>query len=269
MGAAVAGLRIHPVKSTAIVECGEVEVTPAGLAGDRRWMVVDADGECLTARTDRALFAVSAATTSDGGLSLSTRDGLGVTVEPPNGPRESVTVHGRVVEAITAADAASELFRSVLGRSDARLVWCPPGGERALNPAYSRQGDRTAYADGCPVTLASLASLRALNAWIGDPAHKVTVDRFRPNVVIDGDLAAFDEDHWTGVVIGDVSFRVAKPVERCAMTMLDPTSLQMAPEPIRTLARHRRWEGGTRFAIHLIPESTGSLRVGADIEPRG
>ena len=50
------------------------------------------------------------------------------------------------------------------------------------------------------------------------------------------------------------------------MTLLDPQTLRTGPEPIRTLSRHRKWEGKTWFCIHLIPEladdQTTTLAVG-------
>lgn len=46
------------------------------------------------------------------------------------------------------------------------------------------------------------------------------------------------------------------------MTTIDLQTLTTAKEPIRTLARHRLVDGKTVFAVHLVPESTGRIRVG-------
>jgi hypothetical protein len=93
------------------------------------------------------------------------------------------------------------------------------------------------------------------------------MERFRPNVVVDGDLEPFVEDSWGRVQLGDVAFRVAKPVDRCVMTTIDLDSLTTGKEPIRTLARHRRWGGATWFAVQLIPDGTGVVRVGDEVVP--
>ncbi len=53
---------LHPVKSTAVRAVPAAAVEPWGLRDDRRWMVVTPDGECLTAREEHALFAVTADT---------------------------------------------------------------------------------------------------------------------------------------------------------------------------------------------------------------
>ena len=90
----------------------------------------------------------------------------------------------------------------------------------------------------------------------------MTMDRFRPNLVIDGDLEPFAEDGWSHITIGAVTLRVVKGIERCAMTLRDPQTLQSQAEPIRTLARHRKWEGATWFGRQLIPDTLGTIRVG-------
>ncbi len=46
------------------------------------------------------------------------------------------------------------------------------------------------------------------------------------------------------------------------MTTISRSSLTTGKEPIRTLARHRQWDGRTWFAIQLIPETTGTISVG-------
>lgn len=260
--ARVSSLRIHPLKSGAITRVASSPVDRAGLRHDRRWMVVDLDGECVTARTDRALFTLTATPLPDDGLRLACRDGDHVEVGRPTAPAELVTVHGHLVApGRPMARPAQELVRHVLRRDDVTIVWCADPAARRLDPAYARAGDSTAYADGYPVTLASLASLRELARLGGD----VPIDRFRPNVVIDGDLAAFAEETWTRVRIGAVPFRVVRGVDRCAMTLIDPVTLATGPEPLRTLARHRRWEGRTWFCRHLIPEDTGTITVGDDV----
>ncbi|HQK30097.1 MAG TPA: MOSC domain-containing protein [Phycicoccus sp.] len=261
----VDSLRIHPLKSGAIRALERSEVTPAGLTGDRRWMVVDAAGECVTARNDRALVTISAEPLPDEGLRLTSRSGRTVEVcrpltSPSDSPARSVTVHGRdAAPGLPLDEPAQALVREVLGRDDVTVLWCSDETVRRLNPDFSRDGDSTAYADGYPVTLASLASLRELNR-LGD--MDLPIDRFRPNIVIDGDLTPFTEDTWRRVRIGEIDFRVARGVDRCSMTLLDPDTLTTGAEPIRTLSKHRKWEGKTWFCVHLIPEGSGGLAVG-------
>ncbi|MEO6700478.1 MAG: MOSC domain-containing protein [Jatrophihabitantaceae bacterium] len=136
-----------------------------------------------------------------------------------------------------------------------------------------RPGDSLSLADAAPVLLTSEASLAQLNEWVADRAAAegepvlpaLAMARFRPNVVIDGQRP-FAEDGWQGVRIGAVRFRLAELCDRCVMTTIDPDRLTTGKEPIRTLARHRRWDRLTWFGVRLIPQSTGLLRIGDQVE---
>lgn len=265
-------IRLHPVKSTAIRPVASAVLEPWGLAGDRRWMVVDATGECVTARELPALFTLSADTPETrselpGPLRLSAPGHPSIDVALPVGEPIDLSVHGRGLGGILADAESTHWVRSVLGRPDVRLAYAVR--PRPLNPAYAEPGDATACADAYPVTLASAASLRQLAEWIatgargrGEEPADVTMDRFRPNLVIDGDLEPFAEDGWSHITIGAVTLRVVKGIERCAMTLRDPQTLESQAEPIRTLARHRKWEGATWFGRQLIPDTLGTIRVG-------
>jgi uncharacterized protein YcbX len=50
------------------------------------------------------------------------------------------------------------------------------------------------------------------------------------------------------------------------MTTISLLDLATGKEPIRTLARHRQWDGKTWFGLQLIPESTGTIAVGDPVE---
>ncbi len=272
------GIAVHPVKSTAVRPVRHAEVEPWGLRDDRRWMVVDAAGEALTAREEPRLLTVRADTaTTDPAVSarlrLRAEDAGEVLVPEAVGEPFPVTVHGRGLSAVAAADEASGWLRAHLRRDDVTLVHVAT--PRPLNPDLSRPGEATAFADGYPVTLASEASLRRLDTWVAEtgqqrgepPRGPLPMARFRPNLVVDGDLEPFEEDEWATVQVGAVAFRVVKPVDRCVMTTIDPATTQRGPEPIRTLARHRRWDGATWFAVQLVPQVRGPLRVGDEVRP--
>jgi uncharacterized protein YcbX len=236
-------------------------------------MVVDADGECVTARTDRRLFTIVGEThhTVAGlrvPLRLSAPDHETIDVAEPASDAIRVTVFGRAMRAIPADDAAGDWVRAVVGRPDVTLVRVAE--PRPLNPTYARAGDATAFADGYPVTLASEASLAQVQRWmteVSGESGNLPMDRFRPNLVVGGELDPFEEDAWGRVRVGTVTFRVAKGIDRCAMTMLDPATLTTGPEPIRTLSRHRKWDGATWFGIQLIPDDAGSIAVGDHVIP--
>lgn len=271
-------LHLHPVKSTAVRPVLHGDVEAWGLRGDRRWVVVDATGECVTAREEHRLLTVTADTPdTDPGMTaalrLSAPGREPVEVDEPHGPVLPVTVHGRGLEGVAAPTPAGAWVGDLLGRTDLRLVHVHS--PRPLSPTHARPGEATAFADAYPVTLASAASLRRLRDWVAEtalergeePAAPLAVERFRPNLVVDGRLDPFEEDGWHRVQVGPVEFRVVKPVDRCVMTTVDPATLERGHEPIRTLARHRKWDGATWFAVQLVPESRGVVRVGDEVSP--
>jgi uncharacterized protein YcbX len=137
-----------------------------------------------------------------------------------------------------------------------RLVWQPDPRVRSVNPAHGgRDGDRMSLADAAPLLLTSESSLAQLDRWTENATSPLDMLRFRPNVVIDGDFEApFAEDSWPSVRLGDVRFRVSGGCDRCVMTTIDPVSLARGKEPIRTLAKHRKWDGKTWFGVLLVPD---------------
>jgi uncharacterized protein YcbX len=88
--------------------------------------------------------------------------------------------------------------------------------------------------------------------------------RFRPSVVVAGS-DAWAEDSWQRLLIGDLTFRVAKGCDRCVFTTIDPETATKGKEPLWTLARHRRWDGKVWFGVNLIPDDPApdaTIRVG-------
>lgn len=267
-------VNIHPVKSTAIRPLAAAEVLPAGLVDDRCWMVVDHRGGLVSAREVPALFHVTADTPvtdpalgSDLRLRAPARPDL--LLDHPAGTPVPVRLFGTDLEAVPAGDEADSWLQRALGRPDLRLVWCDDPTRRRLNPTYARNGEHTAFADSFPVTLASETSLRQLDDWMvetaldhgEEPGEPLPIQRFRANLVVDG-AEPFAEDRWSTVRVGRVRFRVAKPAGRCVMTTVDPETLRSGREPIRTLARYRRAGTRTLFAVHLVPETSGTVYVG-------
>ena len=273
----LSSLYVHPLKSSSPHDLAEAEVLPRGLRDDRSWMVVDTSGRMVTARTsDRLLHVVASTPGTTPGLTaplVLTAPGLPpVEVAEPLGAPVPVRVHSEDLWGVDAGDAAAAWLSTALGRDDVRLVWCDDPTRRSTDPRHSGPGDHTAFADSFPVTLASTSSLRRLDEWIAAGALErgeevpppLSMSRFRPNLVVEG-AEPFVEDGWRRVRVGEVTFRVAKPCSRCVVTTVDPVTLARGKEPVRTMARHRRLNGKTRFAVHLVPETTGTVRVGDEV----
>jgi uncharacterized protein YcbX len=255
----VAAIRVYPVKSLAGVDVVEAEVEPWGLRHDRRWLVLDPDGTPLTARVEHAMLGITAAP-ADGGIVLTSSEGTLRVDEPVDGELVPTTL-SRLESVRHAGREAGEWLSDALRRS-VRLGWLDDPRRRTVSEAHGgRPGDFLNLSDAGPLLLTAKASLDQLNRWIA-PGEAVAMTRFRPSVVVDLDEEPFAEDAWASVRIGEVDFRLGEHCDRCAMTMIDPQSLAVGKEPLRTLARHRRWNGKTWFGIRLVPVTTGTIRVG-------
>jgi uncharacterized protein YcbX len=256
----VASLHLHPLKSCAQLDVDALDITPRGPAGDRRWLVVDADDRFVTARQRTEMVGIRARP-RPGGLHLEVPGlpALDVPLPRAGAARRRVTIWRDVVDAADAGDAAAAWLTRYLG-SDARLVHMDDAAQRAVDPAYSRPGDEVAFADAYPLMTISQAALDGLNARLAVP---VPMARFRPNIVI-GDSTAHVEDGWRRVRIGGVEFEAAKPCTRCVFTTVDPATMTRDAhgEPLRTLTAYRRTPAGVTFGMNLIPRGTGRVRVG-------
>ncbi|MGI5272853.1 MOSC domain-containing protein [Nonomuraea sp. CA-218870] len=257
----------YPVKSTSGHEAAEAGVRPWGLAGDRRYLVVDERGEPLTAREHPIMLACVAR--PDGStikLSGPHAEPLRVT---PTSRRLTAAMGGDRVEVTDCGDDAAAWMAALLGRP-ARLAWLDDPTRRPVDPAYGRADDRVSLADAFPLLLTTTASLARLDDWVRETAAErgeelpgaLDMRRFRPNVVVEGAGEPFAEDSWRRLRIGEVEFRAVKGCDRCVLTTVDPDTYVKGKEPIRTLSRHRKWDGKVWFGVNLIPDGTGTIRRG-------
>ncbi|MFJ5678193.1 MOSC domain-containing protein [Streptomyces sp. NPDC093097] len=266
----VQSLHVYPLKAVAGSAPGEAVVEPWGLAGDRRWLVVDTAGRQFTQRQRPRLALVHAEGLPGGGLRLTAPGMPPLAVEAPE-PVATVPVEvfADVVEAVPAGPEAAAWWSTYLGVACRLVHMDAPDKRRPVDPRHAEPGDMVSFADGYPLLLTTSASLDALNSLIaqGDHADEgpLPMNRFRPNVVVEG-TAPWAEDDWRRVRIGEVVFQVAKPSGRCMVTTVDQRTAARGKEPLRTLARHRRIDDRLVFGQNLIPRGTGSLRIGDPLE---
>ncbi|HEY3894081.1 MAG TPA: MOSC N-terminal beta barrel domain-containing protein [Pseudonocardiaceae bacterium] len=269
MARTLTGINRYPVKSCRGQAVDQIEVERWGLAGDRRWMIVDEEGVMVTGRTHPQLVLVTPELVA-GGLRLRAPDVDPLLVRRPDGyTLTEVQVFASQLAAAPASDEAHAWFSNVAGEQ-VRLVYLDDPTRRRIDPAYSHPADRVSFADGYPLLAATEESLAALNELIaaGPRAEEgpVAMARFRPNLVLAGS-PAWAEDGWRTLRIGAVRFRVAKGCGRCVFPTVDPVTASRGKEPLATLARHRRWDGKAWFAVNLIPDTAGeTLHVSDELE---
>ncbi|MFI9583449.1 MOSC domain-containing protein [Streptomyces sp. NPDC052236] len=262
----VHSIHVHPVKSVAGCAPGEAAVEPWGLAGDRRWTLIDPSAKVVTQR-QRPRLALAAAESLPGGairLSAPGTEPLTVAVPEPVSTT-AVDVFGDKVEAVPVGGPVDAWFSDYLG-TEVRLVHLDdPARRRPVAPEYALPGETVNFSDSSPLLVVTLASFNALNSLIaqGDHADEgpLLMNRFRPNIVVDG-TAPWAEDGWKRIAIGEVAFRVTKPCGRCVIVTTDQRTAERGKEPLHTLARHHRFGNRLVFGQCLVPErrtgSTGS-----------
>lgn len=272
----LSSIHLYPVKALRGYDVTEAVVEPWGLRGDRRFMLVDEGGRFLTQRAHPRLTQAFAGYTAAGALRLTTTEAAGlpelVVPLPTDGDLISVTVWRSTLDAMLADDEAHRWFGKLLG-FDTRLVYLDDPTRRPVNPRHGRETDRVSFADGFPVHVTTDGSLNQLNDWLlaaGEVDDPLPMNRFRPSVVVGG-VEPWAEDGWSLLRIGGVEFRVANTSGRCVVTTTDQDTGERDREPLRTLARRRRFGDKLVFGQHLIPDlpaGTGRIAVGDPVTVR-
>ena len=259
----VSGLFIYPVKFCRCVEIDGAVVGATGFELDRRWMVVGDDGRFLSQREHPDLALVRVRVDEDR-LSLEAPElpVLDVRLKEESKPTSRVTVWNDECAAVDEGTSAATWFSNHLGCS-ARLVRLADDDARPLGASSAQPGDLVSFADGFPFLLTSTPSLDGLNRRLSLP---VPMDRFRPNIVVDG-CEPHAEDGWQGLRIGEVVFRVAKPCARCVVTTVDQATGERMREPLRTLSTYRTLDGQVLFGQNLVQENRGVVRVDDPVVP--
>lgn len=252
-------LHLYPLKGARGIALARADVLASGLRHDRRFMLVGDGGRFLTQREHPRLALVTTAIEGEA-LVIGASDAEVEVALAHDGPRRSVRVWEDDVDAVEVLGPAATLLSDHLGER-CTLVFMPDDVVRPVDPRYATPDDRVGFADGFPVLLAARASLDDLNARLAEP---VPMDRFRPNLVVDGGNA-FDEDRHDHVQVGALTFRMPKRCARCAVTTVDQQTAATGKEPLRTLARYRSQANKVYFAQNLIPDGEGTIAVGDEV----
>lgn len=264
----IAALNIYPVKSCAGIALTRATLTPTGLANDRRWMLVNAQGRFLTQREISKMALITPEL-----------QGSGVVLSAPGMPTLSVAgTDTRVLAEVTVwrdraaafdeGEVAAEWLSTFLQQA-VRLVRFDPAHRRASSRDWTGEVEAlNQFSDGYPILAISNASLADLNRRLTQP---LPMNRFRPNIVLDG-LEAYGEDRVHELQAGAVHLRVVKPCTRCKITTTEQaTGIAQGPEPLATL-RSYRWNAalkGVTFGQNVvIVEGYGAeLSVGQELHP--
>ncbi len=257
----ISGLFTYPIKSLGGISLSKTLVNPQGLDLDRRYMITDANGKFLTRRA-YPQFSFLEVDFSDEKIKVTNRkkenESFHFFLEVQNRKIE-VDIWGNSVQAWTVSDEADTFFSDFLG-FNAHLVKMGEGSIRSVkDPNYLDH--QTGFADGYPVLVISEASLRDLNARLDVP---IPMDRFRPNVVVEG-CRAFEEDENRFLESQFVKLKMVKPCSRCIMVNVDSQNAVVGKEPLQTLSVYRNQNHKVNFGQNAIVIEPGGLELGEEI----
>jgi uncharacterized protein YcbX len=250
----VARISVSPVKGFRLAHPDEVELRPDGVEGNRRFLLVDADGQRLRGSLTPWPVTIRAEYDADA---------------------ERLRMHfadGTTVEGDAVADG--EAIHSISGTIDVtgRIVdgpWAEHLTRLAGKPVRLARADRTGAGMNAPVTLVSDGSLARLVREAGREA--VDSRRFRLLFELDG-CDEHEEDTWDGrtFAVGTAVVRVGGPVDRCAVTTRDPDSGERDLDTLRLLKDYRgqrESDGAVLFGVYASVERPGVVRVGDAFAP--
>lgn len=246
----VIGLGRYPVKSFQGEAVEAAEVDTLGLAGDRRWALVDQDsGKVLSAKREARLLQAAAATNAAGGVDVKLPDGTSGQAGDPG---------------------LDEAARRWLDR-DVRFEQPDPAVARAYEINVSSEDESSPLTEfGCPpgtfldiaaVHVLTTASLRAAAARY--PGGRWELPRFRPTIVVDGPGDDFVEDGWVGrpVRVGTVVLTPFMPTVRCTMITRPQLDLPRDLDIAKTVNR----EHGGSLGVYCAVAEPGRVAVGDDL----
>jgi uncharacterized protein YcbX len=252
---------IYPIKSLGGIRLSHARVMPKGLEHDRRWMLIDQQGNFITQRvhSKMALFKLSL---SEKQIEIRfVNDSIYL---PMNSPVSGLPIRATIwdddVEVFEVMGEYSQWFSQRLG-IDCRLVHFPEEQKRLVDEKYNRDHDQVSLADGYPFLIIGEQSLDHLNRRLAVP---VPMNRFRPNFVFTGGKP-FEEDQWRQFTIGKNRFVGVKPCSRCVLTTVNQLTGEKGTEPLATLATFRKQNNKIFFGQNLLAIDYDEVQEGDSI----
>ena len=252
MDGRVVRISIAPVKALHLVNPEDVELTHAGVVGDRRFWLVDAAGRLVNDKRHPELLRVRVEWDErTRRLVLDFPEGrVEGTVEP--GDPVPATLYHRPHPSRAVPGPWQDALSEFVGEP--------------LTLLCSERGAVDRGIGGGAATLVSRGSLERLAEEAG-VANPIDGRRFRMLFEIDG-VEPHAEDDWIGnrVAIGDAVVAPVGNVGRCAVTTKNPDTGEIDLDTLGTLAAYRgEREGRTEplpFGVHAAVVQPGRVRLG-------
>lgn len=302
----ITSLRIYPIKSCRGIEVDSTRLKKAGLTLDRNWMFIDmSTKKFLTIRSDPRMTLIDTSISEGEGehkgqqmldISIHNTEGrVSIPAFPSqswlstNTTLETVNIWDKDTDGYLYGDEINSIFCKFFDK-DVSLVYKGPTYRMvAINGTKELYGKDTPhhFADVMSLQIASEASIKDLNKRLGHQPHSLdalTIERFRPNIIIRGrDDHPWEEDTWKRVRISTsipseealyrLDLDVVARCARCQVPNVNPdTAEKHAKQPWDTLMNFRRVDDGgvakykPCFGMMCIPKNEGKVAVGGRLE---
>lgn len=251
---------IYPIKSLAGISCQKALAEEMGFENDRRWMLIDANNEFITQR-EHPVLSQFYPRIVDRKIEITHQNQTHhFSVDEHSEEPIAVKVWDDKSEVVEVNQSTSKWFSEQLG-FECKLVKIINSGDRTHESSRLKETFNVSLADGYPYLLIGTKSLDFLNEKLED---KITIARFRPNIVVSTENA-HEEDNFDTFQIGEVQFKNAKPCGRCIMVNNDPQNGKVKKEPLKTLSKYRNVNNLVLFGTNIVSLNSGIISVGDSI----
>jgi uncharacterized protein YcbX len=254
---AVKELYLYPIKSLAGIRVKSAKAEEMGFENDRRWMLIDDQNQFITQREYPNLSQFYPKINGDK-ISINHQDAthefsINETLVKPL----FSNVWDDETKVFEVNKATSKWFSEALG-FECKLVKITNNGDRKHSSSKLNTTLNVSLADSYPYLLIGSESLIFLNEKLEE---KITIERFRPNIVISSSIP-HEEDSFGNFQIGNVKFKNAKPCARCVMINNNPNTAVVLKEPLKTLSPYRTSNNNVFFGINIFCFNEGIITVG-------
>jgi uncharacterized protein YcbX len=260
------GINVYPVKSLAGFSVDRWEAAEEGLLFDRKWMLVDRDGNFCTQRKFPQMSRLCA-TIPDSRLliqDLTSGESIEVPqIDPERKKEETVQVWKDKTTALAAPEETNAWLSTKLGF--AVTLYHQTFSAKRKHTIFGTE-KTVSFADSQPFLIIGTASLQDLNERMG---ASFTMDRFRPNLIVETTVP-YEEDSWKKVQVGNLFLKKTKLCGRCKMVNVNPKKGQFENDVLQFLGTYRKQQNSINFGIRTTwaDFSPGKwAKVGQEVVP--
>lgn len=251
-------LNIYPIKGLGGIKLESAKALERGFENDRRFMLVDLEGNFLSQRGLPEMALFSQKIIGDQLQIQYNQENINLSLSQKDGNTMDTIVWGDPVEnAIQVGKEANEWFSDQLGQACV-LLKMNEATIRSKGLSKEPNNTQVSFADGYPYLVLGTASLAHLNTKLEE---QIKMDRFRANIIVRTNIA-HEEDELDQCNINGLKFRMIKPCARCQVTTINQQNASISKEPLKTLASYRKKNNKVNFGMNMVCLDEGMIKVG-------